>query len=143
MTEPGDLKATHAYTRGEVEAYLQAVADQSATYRAAIAEAHARTERAIRLERRIVELERRVGQSIVSAHAEARSGALEHRSAPENRASAASEAGLVGDGGGGRSGPPVPDAEDLASSWASTSRRAGEDVVTASPVSGYGGDRSV
>jgi hypothetical protein len=74
MTEPGDLEARHAYTRGEVEAYLQAVADQAATYKAAIAEAHARTERAQQLERRIVELERRVGQWLVAAHIEAEPG---------------------------------------------------------------------
>jgi hypothetical protein len=74
MTESGHLEATHAYTRGEVEAYLQAVADQSATFRAAIAEALARTERAQRLEQRIVELERRVGQWIVAAHIEGEPG---------------------------------------------------------------------
>lgn len=74
MTEPGDLGATHAYTRGEVEAYLQAVADQAATYQAAIAAAHARTQRAQQLEQRIIELERRVGHWLVAAHIDAEPG---------------------------------------------------------------------
>ena len=73
MTERGDLGATYAYTCREVDAYLRAVADQSAAYRAAIAEAQTRTERAQRLEQRIVELERRVGESVVAAHIEAAS----------------------------------------------------------------------
>jgi hypothetical protein len=70
MTEPTDLEAT-AYSRQAVEEYLQRVEAQRRELEEAIAVARARTARATQMEKRILDLERRVGQLVVEAHAQA------------------------------------------------------------------------
>jgi hypothetical protein len=68
MTEPTDLEVTHAYSRQAVEEYLQAVEAQRRVLEEAIGEARARTARATQVEKRILDLELRVGQLVVEAH---------------------------------------------------------------------------
>jgi hypothetical protein len=171
MSEQGDLEATHAYTRGEVEAYLQAVADQSAAYRAAIAEAHARTERAQRLEQRIVELERRVGQWIVAAHVEAapghgegsghvHRGPFEEAPSPRGASQAPDVVEPQGPEPSRKDGAPAPSPDGVPPRvgaeerpWAWSPGPAPDDLLaqirgsvpdgerTGAPVGGHGGDR--
>ena len=68
MTEPTDLEVTQAYSRQAVEEYLQGVEAQRGELEEAIAVARARTARATQVEKRILDLELRVGQLIVEAH---------------------------------------------------------------------------
>jgi hypothetical protein len=66
MTEQqADLEVAHAYTRRDVDAYLDAVAAQRAEIEAAIADARDRYTRATELERRIATLEQRIGEWVV------------------------------------------------------------------------------
>jgi DNA polymerase III delta prime subunit len=65
MTEQTDLEVTHAYTRRDVDEYLDAVAAQRSEIEAAIADAKARYARATDLEQRIATLEQRIGEWVV------------------------------------------------------------------------------
>jgi hypothetical protein len=71
MTEPSDLEVSHAYTRQAVEEYVKGVERQRVELQAAIEHARARTERAVDLRGRIDSLEHRIGESILTAHAQA------------------------------------------------------------------------
>jgi hypothetical protein len=71
MTDSADLGSTPAYTRQAVEAYLKGVEAQRSELESAIAQARARTARALDLEQRIVLLERQIGERFVIAHARA------------------------------------------------------------------------
>jgi hypothetical protein len=68
MTEPTDLEATPAYSRQAVEEYLQRIEAERRELEEAIAVARDRTVRAMQMEKRILDLERRVGQLFVEAH---------------------------------------------------------------------------
>jgi hypothetical protein len=70
MTEPTDFEVTRGYRREAVEDYLQGVEAKRRELKEAIAHARARTARALEMERRISSLERRVGEWIVTAHAQ-------------------------------------------------------------------------
>lgn len=72
MMEAGDIKPTRAYTRQQVQDYLRDVAEQRAALEAAIASARTRAARANEKEEWIAALERRVGQWIVMACAQAK-----------------------------------------------------------------------
>jgi len=71
MTEPSEFPVTRGYTRQAVEEYLEGVAAQRAELESAITHARARTARASDLTQRIAALEHRVGEWIVTAHAQA------------------------------------------------------------------------
>ena len=71
MTDPADLEVSHGYTRQAVEEYLQGVEVQRRELEEAIADARARASRAADIERRLTALEKKVGESIVAAHAQA------------------------------------------------------------------------
>jgi hypothetical protein len=72
MTESTESGVKRAYTRQAVDDYLRGVAEQRSELEAAISQARTRRARALELEQRITALERRVGESIVAAHAQAR-----------------------------------------------------------------------
>jgi len=62
---------SHAYTRQAVEEYLKGVERQRVELQAAIEQARARTAHAVGLKERIDSLEHRIGESILTAHAQA------------------------------------------------------------------------
>jgi hypothetical protein len=68
MTEPADLEASQAYTRRDVEAYLNSVAIQQLEIEAALEAARARIDRVAEIENRISSLEQQIGNWIVRAH---------------------------------------------------------------------------
>jgi len=70
MTEPTDFEVSHAYTRQAVEEYMAGVEAQRIELLAAIAHARARAARAVEVKQRIASLEHRVGEWIVTAHAQ-------------------------------------------------------------------------
>jgi hypothetical protein len=71
MTEPSDREVSHAYTRQAVDEYLNGVERQRVELQAAIEQARARTAHATDLKGRIDSLEHRIGESILTAHAQA------------------------------------------------------------------------
>lgn len=72
-TEPAERIVSSVYTRREIHEYLRAVAEQRNALQAAIAAARARVARAEEMAERIAALERKVGQWIVMAYAQAKS----------------------------------------------------------------------